>query len=136
MPALRGTYVLGQRQDTRGAAFSDAGAGCRVGYASQAEVQSGGSRITGPALRGKAEMLLDDQGLQERVARMETLLGGVESIENQKAKAQAGDDLCSRPHIAQEGEKAAGRGRSLLDGCRRVAPTLRRRDAPQGDLRR
>src|SRR5919199_6254120 len=91
MPALRGTYVLWQRQDTRGAAFSDVGAGCRVGYASQAEVQSGGSRTTGPAFRGKAEMLLDDQGLQERVARMEALLGEIESLEDPKAKSKAAE---------------------------------------------
>jgi Fe-S cluster biogenesis protein NfuA/nitrite reductase/ring-hydroxylating ferredoxin subunit len=36
-------------------------------------------------------MLLDDQGLQERVARMETLLGEIESLNDPNAKAKAAE---------------------------------------------
>ena len=36
-------------------------------------------------------MLLDDQGLQERVARMEALLGEIESLEDPKAKSKAAE---------------------------------------------
>jgi Fe-S cluster biogenesis protein NfuA/nitrite reductase/ring-hydroxylating ferredoxin subunit len=36
-------------------------------------------------------VLLDDQGLQERVARMETLLGEIESLEDPNARAKAAE---------------------------------------------
>jgi Fe-S cluster biogenesis protein NfuA/nitrite reductase/ring-hydroxylating ferredoxin subunit len=45
----------------------------------------------GPAFRGKVEMLLDDQGLQERVARMEMLLGEIEALEDPNARSKAAE---------------------------------------------
>ena len=45
----------------------------------------------GPAFRRKVEMLLDDQGLRERVARMETLLGEIEALEDSNARSKAAE---------------------------------------------
>jgi Fe-S cluster biogenesis protein NfuA/nitrite reductase/ring-hydroxylating ferredoxin subunit len=45
----------------------------------------------GPAFRGKVEMLLDDQGLRERVARMEMLLGEIEALEDPNARSKAAE---------------------------------------------
>jgi len=45
----------------------------------------------GPAFRGKVEMLLDDQGLQERVARMEMLLGEIEALKDPNARSKAAE---------------------------------------------
>jgi Fe-S cluster biogenesis protein NfuA/nitrite reductase/ring-hydroxylating ferredoxin subunit len=45
----------------------------------------------GPAFRGKVEMLLDDQGLQKRVARMETLLEEIEALEDPHARSKSGE---------------------------------------------
>ena len=39
----------------------------------------------------KVEMLLDDRGLQERVARMETLLGEIEALEDPNARSRAAE---------------------------------------------
>ncbi len=54
-------------------------------------MQSGGPRATGSAFRGQVEMLLDDQGLQERVARIDTLLEEIESLEDQNARSKAAE---------------------------------------------
>jgi Fe-S cluster biogenesis protein NfuA/nitrite reductase/ring-hydroxylating ferredoxin subunit len=55
-------------------------------------VQPGGPRATtGPAPRREVEMLLDDQGLQERVARMEMLLGEIEALEDPNARSKAAE---------------------------------------------
>jgi Fe-S cluster biogenesis protein NfuA/nitrite reductase/ring-hydroxylating ferredoxin subunit len=54
-------------------------------------VQAGGPLTTGPVFRGKAEMLLDDQGLQERVARMESLLEEIEALEDPTARSKAAE---------------------------------------------
>src|SRR5215208_3725859 len=54
-------------------------------------MQRGGSCTVGPAFRGKVEMLLDDQGLQERVARMEMLLGELEALEDPNARSKAAE---------------------------------------------
>src|SRR5215208_6652149 len=54
-------------------------------------MQRGGSCTVGPAFRGKVEMLLDDQGLQERVARMEMLLGEIEALEDPNARSKAAE---------------------------------------------
>ena len=45
----------------------------------------------GPAFRRKVEMLLDDQGLRERVARMEALLGEIEALEDPNARSKAAE---------------------------------------------
>src|SRR5215207_1295318 len=61
-------------------------------------------------------MLLDDQGLQERAARMETLLGEIESLQDPNAKAKAaevvqvllelyGEGLARMMEVIAEGEK-------------------------------
>src|SRR3712207_5602276 len=54
-------------------------------------MQSGRPHATGPAFRRKVEMLLDDQGLQERVARIDTLLKEIESLEDQNARSKAAE---------------------------------------------
>jgi Fe-S cluster biogenesis protein NfuA/nitrite reductase/ring-hydroxylating ferredoxin subunit len=54
-------------------------------------VQSGGLRSMGPVFRGKVEMLLDDRGLQERVARIETLLGEIETLKDPNARKKAAE---------------------------------------------
>src|SRR5215212_11371177 len=54
-------------------------------------MQRGGSCTVGPAFRGKVEMLLDDQGLQERVARMEMLLGQIEALKDPNARSKAAE---------------------------------------------
>jgi Fe-S cluster biogenesis protein NfuA/nitrite reductase/ring-hydroxylating ferredoxin subunit len=54
-------------------------------------MQSGGPHATGPAFRRKVEMLLDDQGLRERVARIDTLLKEIESLEDQNARSKAAE---------------------------------------------
>ena len=61
-------------------------------------------------------MLLDDQGLQERVARMETLLGEIETFEDPNARAKAaemvqvllelyGEGLARVMEVVAEGEE-------------------------------
>jgi Fe-S cluster biogenesis protein NfuA/nitrite reductase/ring-hydroxylating ferredoxin subunit len=61
-------------------------------------------------------MLLDDQGLQERAARMETLLGEIESLQDPNARAKAaevvqvllelyGEGLARMMEVIAEGEK-------------------------------
>jgi Fe-S cluster biogenesis protein NfuA/nitrite reductase/ring-hydroxylating ferredoxin subunit len=81
-----------------------------------------GGRATGRALQrgarlpGKVEMLLDDQGLQERVARMETLLGEIEALKDQNARSKAaeivqvllelyGEGLARMMDVIAEGEE-------------------------------
>ena len=54
-------------------------------------MQSGGLRSMEPAFRGKVEMLLDDRGLQERVARIETLLGEIETLKDPNARQKAAE---------------------------------------------
>ena len=61
-------------------------------------------------------MLLDDQGLQERVARMETLLGEIEALEDPAARSKAaevvgvlldlyGEGLARMMEVVAEGEE-------------------------------
>lgn len=61
-------------------------------------------------------MLLDDQGLQERVARMETLLGEIEALEDPAARSRAaevvgvlldlyGEGLARMMEVVAEGEE-------------------------------
>jgi Fe-S cluster biogenesis protein NfuA/nitrite reductase/ring-hydroxylating ferredoxin subunit len=62
-------------------------------------------------------MLLDDQGLQERVARMETLLGEIESLTDPNARSKAaemaqvllelyGEGLARMMEVVAQGEKS------------------------------
>jgi Fe-S cluster biogenesis protein NfuA/nitrite reductase/ring-hydroxylating ferredoxin subunit len=64
-------------------------------------------------------MLLDDQGLQERVARMETLLGEIEALKDPDARAKAaevvqvllelyGEGLARMMEVVAEGEEREG----------------------------
>jgi hypothetical protein len=68
-----------------------------------------------PLFREGWLMLLDDQGLQERVGRMETLLEEVESLEDPHARAKAaevvgvlldlyGDGLARMMEMVAQGE--------------------------------
>ena len=61
-------------------------------------------------------MLIDDQGLQERVTRMETLLGEIETLPDQKARSKAaevigvlmdlyGEGLARMMEVVAEGEE-------------------------------
>src|SRR3712207_2544383 len=54
-------------------------------------MQSGGPHAAGPATKKGFGVLLDDQGLQERVARMETLLGEIERLADPNARAKAAE---------------------------------------------
>jgi Fe-S cluster biogenesis protein NfuA/nitrite reductase/ring-hydroxylating ferredoxin subunit len=90
-------------------------------------MQPGGPRpTTGPASRRKVEMLLDDQGLQERVARMEMLLGEIEALEDPNARSKAaevvqvllelyGEGLARMMETVAEGEEGEKTFESFAD---------------------
>ena len=70
----------------------------------------------GPASRKGVWVLIDDQGLQERVARMEALLGEIETLPDQNARSRAaevvgvlldlyGEGLARMMEVVAEGEE-------------------------------
>src|SRR3712207_7897493 len=79
-------------------------------------MQSGGPHAAGPATKKGFGVLLDDQGLQERVARMETLLGEIEGLADPTARSKAaemvqvllelyGEGLARMIEVVAEGEE-------------------------------